>query len=1291
MRKAFIPSFIFTLILCGFASVFAQETKKLNDQSDFQEKKIIYKKIEVVIEDNSDLDRIAALGIDLHCGANMQHKNGKHVATLELSTETVEQLGNIGFQPKVLISDMADFYEKRAIKELPKAREALQKAKTAAIYKNAEAGQDLGCSKDGFPVPQNFELGSMGGFTTYQEMLDELDQMRSLYPNLITARAPTSNNKTTIEGRSVFYVKLSDNPDIDENEAEVLYTGVHHAREPLGMMNQLYYMWYLLENYATDQKVRNIVDNTELYFIPVVNPDGYLYNQQTNPNGGGMWRKNRRNNGNGTYGVDPNRNYGYQWGLNNTGSSPNPSSDTYRGTGPFSEPETQMMRDFVQSHNFVNAFNNHSYSNLMLRPWGYTTGTHAEEELYDELSEQMCWDNRYHYGNGNEVIYPVNGEADDWFYGVEDILTWTPEIGSAAEGGFWPNPSYIVSQCDRQMKMSLILASSAANYGVLNDLTPYGLDAQNPTLNFSVEHLSNIDGAFTVSVSSSSPYVTAIANPTMSTSTLTQANFANVSTGITIAANTPSGTAITFDVVLNNGTYDIHTSTITKAYNIPTLVSDNGANLNNWTSSGGWGVTNSTGYSGSNSIADSPSGNMSTATRTLTLSSPLDLSNIQAPVLEYYTKWDISRLFDFVQIEVSTNGSSWSELCGTYTKPGASPDNVWGGNGTPDQPTGEGLYDGFQKEWVREEIDLSGYAGVNSLYIRFKADGDTERAQLDGFYFDNFTVYREALEHCENGVQDEDETDIDCGGADCIPCPLACSVGTTCDDGDACTTSDVYDADCNCAGVLQDADNDGVCDADDICPLGDDNIDTDNNGTPDACDVNDDCPAVDFTVDIQESYGGGQDQGTVAVQDGGATIELNNNAWKMIAMNYTVTPNTVVEFDFRSTQIGEIHGVGFDNNTSISSNYTFQVYGTQNWGNLTYDTYNSNGTYEHFTIPIGSYYTGQFNYFFFVTDHDGGAKNGNSFFSNLQIYEDANGDGLCDGPGTCADADADDVCDTDDICADGDDNADADSDGIPDACDICPNDAANNCGSAPSYCAAQANNSNYEYIEQVTFGNIDNPSGNNGGYADFTNQIATLGLGDAVPFGLTPGFPSSAYNEAWTIWIDYNRDGDYDDVGEAVYSRTSAGTLSGNITIPTNASLGLTGMRVAMQWNNPASSCGSFTYGEVEDYTVNISATPQHYTTLNLRNEDKLAASPAMRVYPNPTTDFINIGFQNIRDNGTIEIYDLSGQPIGKQTVESASDDLRVEVNHLSAGTYIIRLKYDDGTYATKRFVKLSK
>jgi len=227
---------------------------------------------------------------------------------------------------------------------------------------------------------------------------------------------------------------------------------------------------------------------------------------------------------------------------------------------------------------------------------------------------------------------------------------------------------------------------------------------------------------------------------------LTQANFATVSTGVTIASGTPQGTAITFDVVLNNGTYDIHTTTITKAYDAPTLISEDASNLNNWfVSNGGWTVTNSTGYNDSSSITDFPSSTTGAGEPMLTLLTPIDLSGVQSPVLEYYTKWDIARLFDFMQIEIY-DGSTWTELCGTYTKPGTSPNNVWGGF-APDQPTGEGLYDGFQKEWVREEIDLSAYAGLSSLFIRFIADDD-QPSQLDGFFFDDFKIYNGDAQTC---------------------------------------------------------------------------------------------------------------------------------------------------------------------------------------------------------------------------------------------------------------------------------------------------------------------------------------------------------------------------------------------------------------------------------------------------------------------------------------------------------------------------------------------------------------
>lgn len=143
--------------------------------------------------------------------------------------------------------------------------------------------------------------------------------------------------------------------------------------------------------------------------------------------------------------------------------------------------------------------------------------------------------------------------------------------------------------------------------------------------------------------------------------------------------------------------------------------------------------------------------------------------------------------------------------------------------------------------------------------------------------------------------------------------------------------------------------------------------------------------AVNFNNHIVESYGGGQDaSGGATIESGGAGLRLSGNSWKKIALPYTVTVNTVLEFDFSSDAQGEIHGIGFDDNNSISSSYTFKVHGTQGWGIRDFDNY-AGGT-THYKISVGNYYSGYFDYLFFTMDHDSGAS-GNGLFSNIKIYE----------------------------------------------------------------------------------------------------------------------------------------------------------------------------------------------------------------------------------------------------------------------------------------------------------------
>lgn len=150
---------------------------------------------------------------------------------------------------------------------------------------------------------------------------------------------------------------------------------------------------------------------------------------------------------------------------------------------------------------------------------------------------------------------------------------------------------------------------------------------------------------------------------------------------------------------------------------------------------------------------------------------------------------------------------------------------------------------------------------------------------------------------------------------------------------------------------------------------------------------NNDCLAIDWGAYNIEGYGGAQDHGQAQLQSNNTVLMIQNNAWKQIPLNYTVTTNTVIEFDFKSTIQGEIHGIGFDSDASISYGRTFKVYGSQSWGIQDFNNYNGSGNWVHYTIPVGQYYQGDFDRLFFVADHDSGAHNGNAYFKNIVIRE----------------------------------------------------------------------------------------------------------------------------------------------------------------------------------------------------------------------------------------------------------------------------------------------------------------
>ncbi len=158
-------------------------------------------------------------------------------------------------------------------------------------------------------------------------------------------------------------------------------------------------------------------------------------------------------------------------------------------------------------------------------------------------------------------------------------------------------------------------------------------------------------------------------------------------------------------------------------------------------------------------------------------------------------------------------------------------------------------------------------------------------------------------------------------------------------------------------------------------------VETDGGGTQS------DCGKIEFESATIEPYGGFQDRGSFSLEENNEVLQLENNAWKAIPSDYVVTSDAQLIFEFRSTLEGEIHGIGFDTDNSISSNRTFKVHGTQSWGILDFDTYSGNGEWQTFTIPVGEYYTGTFSKLFFTADHDFGARNGNAFFRNVRFFK----------------------------------------------------------------------------------------------------------------------------------------------------------------------------------------------------------------------------------------------------------------------------------------------------------------
>lgn len=671
-----------------------------------------YSRAKVLLNEQSAF-ALQRIGLDLTHG---QYAAGRFYIN-DFSQEEIRKIRAVGYEVEVLIEDVQAFYisqnHERTVNEVDCINEV--GASNTPVYE----------------TPLNYENGSMSGFFTHEEMLEELDSMHAKYPDLITARMPIEG-QGSYEGRPIYWLRLSDAAAIDEDEPEVLYTALHHAREPGSLSQMIFYLWYLLENYETDEQVQFLVNNTEMYFIPCINPDGYIYNETTNPEGGGLWRKNRRANADGSFGVDLNRNYGFEWGFDDNGSSPNPESQTYHGTAGFSEPETQAVSAFCNAHEFQLALNYHTFGNLLIYPWGYLDTPTEDGATFELIAEALTIENNYLAGTGTETVgYVSNGVSDDWMYGETQskpfIYSFTPEVGN---GGFWPVESQIVEDNKNCMRQNLMLASLLFNYGTVMETGGATLADVEGDFYYQLKRYGLSDGLFTISLEAVSDNIVSVGPAKTYMPEPGEAIDDFIS--YTLDPDIQSEELIVFRLSIDNGDY-VQSQIIEKRFgnSVPEFYSD-GSSLDAWQNenSPAWSVTNESFVSAPNSITDSPFSNYgSNINSSIGMQDFVPFENAEKVLLNFWARWEIESNYDYVQLQIQLEeGGDYFPVCGKYTV-----------EGSEFQDEGKPVYEG-SSGWVQEDIDLTAFAEMGEQFrLRFVLVSD-QFIEGDGFYFDDFAI-----------------------------------------------------------------------------------------------------------------------------------------------------------------------------------------------------------------------------------------------------------------------------------------------------------------------------------------------------------------------------------------------------------------------------------------------------------------------------------------------------------------------------------------------------------------------
>lgn len=591
----------------------------------------------------------------------------------------VAQIRAAGFNAEIVIADLSDFYATRA----------------AAA-----------------PVPQiasasGFRLGSMGGYLTLNEIYEEFARMREAFPAAVSAPHRIG---TSVENRPIFAYRISLASETD-SVPETLFTALHHAREPGSVTALTYFLWNYLEKGNKSYENDFLLHNRSIWCIPALNPDGYEFNRSTNPGGGGLWRKNRKQIGR-YWGVDLNRNYGpYKfWDANNDGSSSTPIDETYRGDAPFSEPETQAIRDFVATRQFSTALNYHTYGNVCIYPFSYSGRETSDSLLFRNYGAEITRHNSFSLGRDMETLgYGIRGGSDDYFYDTGMILSITPETGSSSDG-FWARPDRIETLAAENLYANYqAVWSSGVNLRPIETETEWKNDTS------AIERITIINvGRRTSPAGVIARLLTSenisiekqdFALPELKPSESVSANWQIIiKPHIAGSSQNPPILEIEQEGIRRSDT--LHR--IIGRPKILTLFADS-SDIVNW-NAGNWGVRRD---GGTFSLADSPYGfYRPNSLNAAVYGRSIDLRNANAACLRFRAKWSLIFKKDAVTVEVSVNeGRSWERLYAGRMRTDANlPDTLGGGNGP--------AFKGNFPIWETQECLLNKFCGKEIL-LRF--------------------------------------------------------------------------------------------------------------------------------------------------------------------------------------------------------------------------------------------------------------------------------------------------------------------------------------------------------------------------------------------------------------------------------------------------------------------------------------------------------------------------------------------------------------------------------------------